>query len=133
MQRRHKTAMLMEKWNSSQPIFVQIRQKIVELILKGHIGEGKAIPSVRQTATDLSVNPLTVTKAYQALVDVNVLEKKRGMGMFVTEGARDALLNLERERFVKEEWPHISQQIKLLGLNIVELSQSTDTDTGDAK
>lgn len=122
----------MEKWNSSQPIFLQIRQKIVELILKGQIGEGEAIPSVRQIATDLSVNPLTVTKAYQSLVDVSVIEKKRGMGMFVIEGARDALLSLERERFVKEEWPLISQQIELLGLDVVALSQGDTIENGDA-
>lgn len=118
----------MEQWNSSQPIFMQIRQKIVELILNGEIGEGEAIPSVRQTAAELSVNPLTVTKAYQSLVDAQILEKKRGLGMFVTSGAREALLGQERDRFISEDWPRIAAQIQMLGLKVDDLMDGSAKD-----
>lgn len=111
----------MTQWNDTQPIFLQIRQRIVEMILGGQIKEGDAVPSIRQVATDLSVNPLTVTKAYQSLVDSGVIEKRRGLGMFVTEGARDTLMQFEREKFLSEEWPRILKQIETLGLKPKEL------------
>ncbi|HQZ12411.1 MAG TPA: GntR family transcriptional regulator [Devosia sp.] len=107
----------MSQFNDSQPIFVQIRQRIVEMILKHAVAEGEALPSVRQIATDLSVNPLTVTKAYDGLVDVGVVESRRGMGMFVLPGARDRLLAHERQKFLNEEWPRIVAQIKALELD----------------
>ena len=91
----------MSQFNDSQPIFVQIRQRIVEMILSKTAEEGEALPSVRQIAADLSVNPLTVTKAYEALVDIGVVESRRGMGMFVNTGARDKLLAHEREKFLE--------------------------------
>jgi GntR family transcriptional regulator len=107
----------MSQFNDSQPIFVQIRQRIVEMILKRAVAEGEALPSVRQIATDLSVNPLTVTKAYDGLVDVGVVESRRGMGMFVQPGARDKLLAHERQKFLSEDWPRIVSQIKSLELD----------------
>ncbi len=91
------------------------------LILNKTTNEGEALPSVRQIATDLSVNPLTVTKAYQSLVELGVVEKRRGLGMFVAEGAHKILLNHEREKFLTEEWPRIRTQIEALDLNLNEL------------
>jgi len=111
----------MNQWNETQPIFVQIRTRIMGLILNKTTKEGEALPSVRQIATDLSVNPLTVTKAYQSLVELGVVEKRRGLGMFVATGAREILLKHEREKFLKEEWPRIRTQIEALDLNLNEL------------
>jgi len=91
------------------------------MILNGTINEGDALPSVRQVATELSVNPLTVTKSYQSLVDMGTVEKRRGMGMYVTEGARAALLAHEREKFLTEDWPAITARIAALGLSANEL------------
>ena|SRR5690606_28078188 len=111
----------MMQWNDTQPIFLQIRQRMIDMILKGTIAEGDALPSVRQVATDLSVNPLTVTKAYEALVDLGTVEKRRGVGLFVTQGAQDALRTHEREKFLSEEWPGILSRIAALGLSIDDL------------
>ena len=111
----------MTHWNDTQPIFLQIRQQLIELILKGAVVEGEAVPSIRQVSADLSVNPLTVTKAYQSLVDAGIVEKKRGLGMFVKEGARGELLAQEREKFLAEEWPRILKQIRALGLKVSDL------------
>ncbi len=107
----------MSQFNDSQPIFLQIRQRIVEMILKKAVAEGEALPSVRQIATDLSVNPLTVTKAYDALVDIGVVESRRGMGMYVNDGAREKLLSHERTKFLAEDWPRIVAQIRALDLD----------------
>ena len=107
----------MSQFNDSQPIFVQIRQRIVEMILKKAVAEGDALPSVRQIATDLSVNPLTVTKAYDGLVDAGAVESRRGMGMFVLPGARDRLLAGGRTKFLSEDWPRIVAQIRSLELD----------------
>src|SRR5690606_29112647 len=101
----------MMQWNDTQPIFLQIRQRMIDMILKGTIAEGEPLPSVRQVSTDLSVNPLTVTRAYEALVDLGTVEKRRGVGLFVAEGAREALRAHERKKFLKEEWPLIRQRI----------------------
>ena len=111
----------MDDFHASQPIFVQIRQRLIEMILRGQVAEGDALPSVRQIAAELSVNPLTVTKAFEALVDIGVVEKRRGLGMFVTTGARSGLLAHEREKFLKEDWPRIAAQIKALDLDIKDL------------
>ena len=108
----------MSQFNDTQPIFIQIRQRIIEMILKRTAREGEVLPSVRQISADLSVNPLTVTKAYQSLVDIGVVESRRGMGMFVATSGRDKLLAHERETFLNEEWPRIRTQIEALGLNI---------------
>lgn len=111
----------MDEFHASQPIFVQIRQRLTEMILRGAVEEGEALPSVRQTATELSVNPLTVTKAFEALVDIGVVEKRRGLGMFVKTGARAELLSHEREKFLKEDWPRIAAQIRALDLDLQSL------------
>jgi GntR family transcriptional regulator len=115
----------MDDFHSSQPIFVQIRQRLTEMILRGAVGEGDALPSVRTIAADLSVNPLTVTKAFEALVDVGVVEKRRGLGMFVKAGARAELLAREHEKFLKEDWPRIAAQIKALDLDLKTLIANT--------
>ena len=107
----------MDDFHSSQPIFVQIRQRLTEMILSGAVTEGEALPSVRSIAADLSVNPLTVTKACDALVDIGIVEKRRGLGMFVKTGARAELLAHERDKFLKEDWPRIIAQIRALDLD----------------
>lgn len=111
----------MAHWSETQPIFLQIRQQLIEMILTGAVPEGEALPSVRQIATDLSVNPLTVTKAYQSLVDLDVIEKRRGLGMYVATAARPKLLAHERERFLAEDWPRIRAQIAALELDLKAL------------
>jgi GntR family transcriptional regulator len=116
----------MSQFNDSQPIFLQIRQRIVEMILKKAVNEGEALPSVRQIATELSVNPLTVTKAYDGLVDIGVVESRRGMGMFVNEGAREKLLAHERQKFLSEDWPRIIAQIKALELDPASLLKDSE-------
>jgi len=111
----------MTAWNDTQPIFIQIRQRLIDMILKRSVGEGEALPSVRQVAVDLSVNPLTVTKAFQSLVDLGVVEKRRGLGMFVAPAARGRLLAHEREAFLAEEWPRVMHRIAALELDIETL------------
>jgi GntR family transcriptional regulator len=115
----------MDDFHTSQPIFVQIRQRLAEMILRGQVGEGEALPSVRQIAGELSVNPLTVTKAFEALVDVGVVEKRRGLGMFVKPRARAQLLAHERDKFLREDWPRIAAQIKALDLDLSLLLAQT--------
>ena len=110
-------------FNETQPIFVQIRQRIAAMILNGTAREGEALPSVRSVATELSVNPVTVTRAYDSLVDLGVVESRRGMGMFVAAGGRDKLLAHERETFLRAEWPRIRSQIQTLGLDLETLMQ----------
>ena len=120
----------MSQFNDSQPIFVQIGERIADMILSKNTREGEALPSVRQISADLSVNPLTVTKAYQSLVDTGIVETRRGLGMFVQEGARPRLLAQEREKFLTEEWPRIKAQIKALELNIDDLLKQDETKAG---
>ncbi len=116
----------MSQFNDKEPIFLQIRQRIAEMILKKAVNEGESLPSVRQIATDLQVNPLTVTKAYDGLVDIGVVESRRGMGMFVNPGARGKLLAHERRRFMAEDWPRIVAQIKALELDPATLLKEFD-------
>ena len=115
----------MTDFNETQPIFVQIRERIATMILSETAREGEALPSVRSIAADLSVNPLTVTRAYDALVDLGVVESRRGMGMFVAGGARDKLLAHERQKFLTDEWPRLRARIKSLGLDIDALLKDT--------
>jgi len=105
-----------QEWNDSQPIYRQIRDRVVAMILEGMLVEGDALPSVRTVATESRVNPLTVLKAYQQLADEDLVEKQRGRGMFVKPGARAALLTDERERFLADQWPTIRATIERLGL-----------------
>lgn len=104
------------EWNDSQPIYRQIRDRVVAMILDGLLKDGDPLPSVRSVAADTRVNPLTVLKAYQQLVDDRLVEKRRGLGMFITAGARDLLLASERQKFLDEQWPDILATIQRLGL-----------------
>src|SRR5438045_322611 len=109
------------EWNDSQPIYRQLRDRVVELILDGVLSEGDPLPSVRNVAAEYRVNPITVLKAYQQLVDEQLVEKKRGRGMFINAGARNLLLAGEREKFLSEQWPRIFETIRRLGLTADEL------------
>ena len=108
-------------WNDNVPIYRQLRERVVAMILDGALNEGDALPSVRQVAADYQINPLTVSKAYQELVDEQLVEKRRGLGMFVTDGAREALLRSERESFLREEWPRIRARIERMNLDLQKL------------
>jgi len=109
------------EWNDSQPIYRQLRDQVVAMILDGVLKEGDVLPSVRTVAADYRVNPLTVLKGYQQLVDEELVETRRGLGMFVKTGARDLLLKSERQKFLDEEWPRVSATIHRLGLKAEEL------------
>src|ERR1700712_747468 len=109
------------EWNDSQPIYRQIRDRVVAMILDGLLKEGDPLPSVRTVATDSRVNPLTVLKAYQQLVDDQLVENRRGRGMFLNAGARDLLLRGERQRFLADQWPAIHATIQRLGLTPQDL------------
>jgi GntR family transcriptional regulator len=111
-------------WDDNQPIYWQLREKTVAAILDGTLAEGEPLPSVRQVAVDFQINPLTVSKAYQSLVDDQLVDKRRGVGMFVRDGARSQLLASEREKFLKEEWPRLAARIEQLGLSLEELIQA---------
>jgi GntR family transcriptional regulator len=104
------------EWNDSQPIYRQIRDRVVAMVLDGLLKEGDPLPSVRNVAADSRVNPLTVLKAYQQLEGEGLVEKRRGLGMFVNTGARDLLLKAERQRFLADQWPDILATIQRLGL-----------------
>jgi GntR family transcriptional regulator len=108
-------------WHDNTPIYRQLRDRVVAMILDGVLKQGDALPSVRQVAADFQLNPITVSKAYQELVDENLVEKRRGLGMYVTEGARELLLRNERERFLREEWPLLGMRLQRLGLSIEDL------------
>ena len=117
----------MNEWNDGQPIYRQLRDRAVALILDGVLGEGDALPSVRSVAAEYRVNPLTVLKAYQQLVEEELVESRRGRGMFVRPGARDRLLASERQKFLAEEWPRIEETIQRLGLIPEELLDATQS------
>src|SRR5262245_7876782 len=108
-------------FNDSQPIYRQLRDRVVAMILDGVLNEGDPLPSVRNVAAEYRVNPLTVLKGYQQLVDEQLVEKKRGRGMFINTGARDLLLQGERQKFLAEEWPKIRATIQRLGLKAATL------------
>jgi GntR family transcriptional regulator len=112
------------EWNDSQPIYRQVRDRVVALILDGVLKEGDPLPSVRNVAAEYRVNPITVLKGYQELVDEQLVETKRGLGMFIKPGARDLLLQGERQKFLAEEWPRVSATIQRLGLTPKELLQA---------
>jgi len=108
-------------WNDSQPIYWQLKERTVAMILDGTLDEGDALPSVRTVASEFQLNPITVSKSYQALVDEDLVEKRRGLGMFVVEGARKKLIASERDKFLSEEWPSTLNRIKQLGLKVEDL------------
>jgi GntR family transcriptional regulator len=109
------------EWNDNQPIYRQLRDRVVAMILDGVLKEGDPLPSVRNVAAEYRVNPLTVLKGYQQLVDEQLVEKRRGLGMFVKDDARKLVLRGEREKFLTEEWPRICVTIERLGLSSNEL------------
>ena len=109
------------EWNDNQPIYRQLRDRVVAMILDGVLKEGDPLPSVRNVAAEYRVNPLTVLKSYQELVDEKLVESRRGLGMFVNTGARETLLQRERKNFLKERWPEIFATIQRLGLKAEEL------------
>ena len=108
-------------WNDSQPIYWQLKERTVAMILEGTLAEGEALPSVRTVASEFQLNPITVSKSYQTLVDDGLVEKRRGLGMFVCEGARKKLISSERDKFLNEEWPSTLNRISQLGLDAEEL------------
>jgi GntR family transcriptional regulator len=114
-------------WNNNLPIYRQLKDRIVGMLLDGALKPGDALPSVRQVAADFQLNPITVSRAYQELADETLVEKRRGIGMYVTEGAREKLVTSERERFLKEDWPAIIERIRRLGLSAEELLRTAAT------
>jgi GntR family transcriptional regulator len=110
-------------WSDNQPIYRQLRDRVVAMILEDALKEGDPLPSVRSVAAEYQINPLTVLKGYQSLVDEGLVEKRRGLGMFVKEGARRNLMKNEREQFLTNEWPLILQRIQRLGLDLMELAK----------
>jgi GntR family transcriptional regulator len=109
------------EWNDTQPIYRQLRDRVVALILDGVLKEGDPLPSVRTVAADHRVNPITVLKGYQQLVDEELVESRRGRGMFVRDGARTLLLEAEKRKFLAEQWPRIVETIQRLGLSLDDL------------
>ena len=121
------------EWNDSQPIYRQLRDRVVAMILDGILKEGDPLPSVRTVAAEYRVNPLTVLKGYQQLVDEGLVETRRGRGMFINAGARSLLLQAERQKFLGEEWPRVCATIERLGLTLEELlDAASDRSSSDA-
>ncbi|MEO6323539.1 MAG: GntR family transcriptional regulator [Thermoanaerobaculia bacterium] len=116
----------MSDWKDGQPIYRQIRDRVVAMILDGILNEGDPLPSVRNVAAEYRVNPLTVLKSYQQLVDEHLVESKRGRGMFINAGARVLLLQGERQKFLAQEWPRIAATIERLGLTPGELLEAAE-------
>ena len=117
------------KWNEDQPIYRQLRDRVVAMILEGVLGDGDALPSVRNVAAEYRLNPLTVLKGYQELVDEGLVEKRRGLGMFVLEGARDRLLADERDKFLTQQWPEFRTTMQRLGLALSDLPAADEDDS----
>jgi len=128
-----KTSVMDPNWNDNQPIYRQLRDRVVAMILEGVLKDGDPLPSVRNVAAEYRLNPLTVLKGYQALVDEDLVEKKRGRGMFVTQGARKNLLKDERQKFLQEDWPEILAVIQRLGLDPDELLGGANHKSNRAK
>jgi GntR family transcriptional regulator len=115
------------EWNDSQPIYRQLRDRVVAMILDGVLKEGDPLPSVRNVAAEYRVNPITVLKGYQQLVEEQLVESRRGLGMFINAGAHDLLLQAERQRFMAEQWPRVYATIQRLGLTPKELLEAAAT------
>jgi len=114
-----------EQWKDDRPIYLQLKGKILTMIMDGVLAEGEALPSVRKVSVEYQINPITASKAYAELVDEGVVEKRRGLGMFILDGARKNLLAAEQKSFLEVEWPKIIEQISRLGLDAKELLKST--------
>jgi GntR family transcriptional regulator len=121
------------EWNDSQPIYRQLRDRVAAMILDDVLKEGDALPSVRTVAAEYRVNPLTVLKGYQELVDEGLVESRRGLGMFVNPGARALLLKSERQKFLGEEWPRMRERIERLGLTADELLRAKRNRPGEER
>ena len=117
------------QWSDGAPIYRQLKDRVIAMMLDGLLKPGEALPSVRQIAADYQLNPITVSRAYQELADEELVEKRRGLGMYVTDGAREKLLASERDRFLKEEWPLVIERIQRLGLDFEKLMRSADKET----
>ena len=115
------------QWTNDQPIYLQVRDHVVSLIIDGVLDAGDSIPSVRQMAVEGGVNPLTVSKAYQELVHLNIVENRRGLGMFVTEPAKNQLLKIEKEKFLKGDWPAILRKAQQLDIDLIKLVNSSNS------
>ena len=115
------------EWNDSQPIYRQLRDRVVAMILDGVLKEGDPLPSVRNVAAEYRVNPITVLKGYQQLVEEQLVESRRGLGMFINAGAHDLLLRAERQKFMAEQWPRVFATIQRLGLTPKELLDAAAT------
>ena len=120
------------QWNDSQPIYWQLKERTIAMILDGTLEAGAALPSVRTVASDFQLNPITVSKSYQALVDEELVEKRRGLGMFVRDGARKKRMDSERQKFLEEEWPAMVTRIRQLGLDVTKLLQHVTEQEGDS-
>ena len=115
-------------WSDTTPIYLQLKERVLTMMLDGALKPGDALPSVRQVAADFQLNPITVSRAYQELVDEMLVEKRRGLGMYVSEGAPEKLLASERERFLREEWPAMVARIQRLGLRMEDLVRAASTE-----
>lgn len=113
-------------WNDSAPIYRQLKERVVAMMLDGLLKPGDALPSVRQIAAEYQLNPITVSRAYQELADEQLVEKRRGLGMYMTDGAREKLLASEREQFLREEWPLVMERIRRLGFDLEQLLRNTE-------
>ena len=114
-----------EQWTDDKPIYLQLKDQILTMIMDGVLAEGEALPSVRKVAVEYQINPITASKAYAELVDDGLVEKRRGLGMFILDGARKNLLAAEQKSFLEVEWPKIMEQISRLGLDVNELLKTS--------
>ena len=112
------------QWKDDRPIYLQLKDQVLTMIMDGVLAEGEALPSVRKVSVEYQINPITASKAYAELVDEGVVEKRRGLGMFILDGARKNLLAAEQKSFLEVEWPKIIEQISRLGLDANELLKS---------
>jgi GntR family transcriptional regulator len=117
-------------WHDNSPIYRQLKQRVISMMLDGLLKPGDALPSVRQIAAEYQLNPITVSRAYQELADETLVEKRRGLGMYVTDGAREKLLTSEREQFLKNEWPAVLERMRSLGLSVKELLAAASPNVG---
>ena len=122
--------MMTPDWTDDQPIYRQLKDKVMGAIIDGSLKEGEALPSVRMLAVEMEINPITASRAYQELVADELVEKRRGLGMYVIEGAREKVLEAERRRFLDEDWPRIRERIEALGLDAGTLLRNIDQQTG---
>jgi GntR family transcriptional regulator len=118
------------QWSDGAPIYRQLKERVIAMMLDGLLKPGDALPSVRQVAAEYQLNPITVSRAYQELADEALVEKRRGLGMYVTEEASKKLLGNERERFLRDEWPLVLDRIQRLGLTMEQLLKSPATNGG---